>query len=214
MISTRSLSNWPDIPSLHRLLKSLAMLDAILEPEWEYRYYSFNSRWAPEGEMGSMRNGHGDHWFALFLPAGAGVVGLAHEAPMYRPGDPWPELFTGLPSALAELRSEPAFDTVHCTFCVWRLTGDYTWARGPVEFAGGADPDGSVELLSLLDGQPKSYVQFAASYFEKDVPLDAVASVYAHTPLTGGLAGRLNPEVTLASLESDIDEIGYPRAAG
>lgn len=37
----------PPVASLHRITQSLAMLDGILCPEWEYRYYSFNSQWAP-----------------------------------------------------------------------------------------------------------------------------------------------------------------------
>jgi hypothetical protein len=40
MISTRDLSHLPDIDHLKSLSQSLAMLDAILCPEWEYRYYS------------------------------------------------------------------------------------------------------------------------------------------------------------------------------
>ncbi len=47
MISTRNLAALPGIDDLRRLCQSLAMLDAILEPEWQYRYYSFNSRWIP-----------------------------------------------------------------------------------------------------------------------------------------------------------------------
>jgi hypothetical protein len=213
-MSTRELGAWPDIGSLRRLLQSLAMLDAILEPEWQYRYYSFNSRWAPERAMGSMRDGCGDQWFALFLPAGAGIVGLAHEAPMFRPGDPWPGLFTGLPPELAELESEPAFDTRNSTFCAWRLAGESGWRQGPVDYAQGDDPDGSASLLWPLDGEPKSYVEFAASYFEREVPVEVVASVYAHEPLTPSLARALNPEVTLAELDADISEIDYPRGAG
>jgi hypothetical protein len=214
VISTRTLADWPEINAARRLLKSLAMLDAILEQEWQYRYYSFNSRWAPGQEMGSMRNGSGDHWFALFLAEGAGIVGLAHEAPMYRPGGPWPGMFVGLPPELALVESEPAFDTRHCTFCAWRLATAGAWARGPVAFPEGTDPDGSAGLLHLLDGRPESYVQFAADYFEAEVPIDAVAAIYAHEPLTAELTGRLNPEASLALLAPDVLEIDYPQGAG
>ena len=34
MISTRDFRNLPDIPSFRRLVRALAMLDAILSPEW------------------------------------------------------------------------------------------------------------------------------------------------------------------------------------
>ena len=47
-ISTRDLAGMPDIPALRRLTQSLAVLDAILSPEWENRYYSFDSRWGLE----------------------------------------------------------------------------------------------------------------------------------------------------------------------
>src|SRR5262245_52976189 len=132
MISTRDLKRLPDIPSLRRLTRSLAMLDAILSPEWQYRYYSFDSHWG-EGElMASMRNGSGDGWFALFCSAGAVLHGLAHEAPFYQPNFPNLGIFEALPG---ELRSnflhEPAFDTANRSVCIWRLAPDRNWCRGP-----------------------------------------------------------------------------------
>jgi hypothetical protein len=212
MISTRSLADLPDVQTLRRLLQSLATLDAILQREWEYRYYSFDSRWAPNQAMGSMRNGSGDHWFALCLPVGAGIVGLSHESAMYRHEKPWPGLFSKLPPALEVLRTEPAFDTKNCSFCVWRLKDDPAWSRGDVEFAPGDDPDGSAGLLRLLDGAPQSYAGFAAEYFEVEIPIDAIAPVYAHQPMTQQLVATLNPNVSLADLEADLIEIDYPRA--
>ncbi len=44
----------PSIPQVRHIAQSLAMLDAILSPEWDYRYYSFNSAWGPGEEMASM----------------------------------------------------------------------------------------------------------------------------------------------------------------
>src|SRR5262245_22416871 len=147
MISSRNLVNVPTPSQLRRLLKSLAVLDAILSREWDCRYYSYNSTWSTDSEVGSMRNGSGDNWLALFTGAGAGIVGLAHESPMYRPGRPWPGLFDGLPADLAELQSEPAFGTEHCTFCMWYLEAGRAWKRGSAQMAVGDDPDGSEWLL-------------------------------------------------------------------
>ena len=70
MISTRNLTQLPDIPTQRRLTQSLAVLGAILSPEWDLRYYSF-SKWAEGEMMASMRNGSGDDWFLLFGPPGA-----------------------------------------------------------------------------------------------------------------------------------------------
>lgn len=78
-ISTRNLESLPDVVQLRRLLQSMAMLDAILMPEWQYRYYSFNAQWRQGEMMGSMRNGSGDELFALFNIHGAFLKGFAHE---------------------------------------------------------------------------------------------------------------------------------------
>jgi hypothetical protein len=210
MISSRNLDQMPDPTQLRRLLKSLSMLDAIVSPDWESRYYSYNAGWSDDSEMGSMRNGCGDQWFALLTERGVGIVGLAHESAMFRPGDPRPGMFDGLPDALAELRTEPAFDSDNCSFCLWCLAADGTWRRGPVEMADGDDPDGSADLLHLFDLDPESYVTFAADYYEVMLPIDAVEAIYAHEPLHEALVSSLNEDVSLDDLQSDLTEIGYP----
>ena len=213
MISTRNLEELPDIPTLRRLTRSLAVLDAILSPEWESRYYSFDSHWGDGELMASMRNGQGDDWFCLFTRAGVVVIGLDHEAPMFQPGDPWPGVIDALPSELAAAVDEPAFDARNCTFCVWRRTAGARWEHGPVQFPDGDDPDGSARLLQILDGRPESYHAFAADYYEVDLPLDAVRAVYRHQPLTPELLARLDPGVTVDMIRQDVAEIGYPEPA-
>ena len=210
MMSTRDLRALPEIRTLRRLTRSLAMLDAILSPEWESRYYSFDSHWGPGELVASMRNGQGDHWFALFTAGGVVLHGLDHEAPMYRLDDPWPGIFDGLPAALSSFVHEPAFDTRNSTFCIWRRADGGAWERGPVRFPPGEDPDGSAGLLCHLDARPESYRTFAAEYYEVDLPLAAVTAVYGHAPLTRELVAALNPAVSLRDLGSDVAEIGYP----
>lgn len=212
MISTRNLTSLPGIAGLRRLTRSLAMLDAILSPEWESRYYSFDSHWG-EGElMASMRNGQGDGWFSLFTDAGVVVIGVDHEAPMFRPDRPWPGVIDALPPELAAARNEPAFDARNSTFCIWRRSTGAAWERGPVQFAGGDDPDGSAQLLGILDGWPETYRAFAADYYEVDLPIDAVAAVYQQQPLTPSLIARLNADATIDALAEDVAEIGYPES--
>jgi len=211
MISTRDLSKLRDIPSFRRLARALATLDAILSPDWQYRYYSFDSRWADGEMMASMRNGSGDHWFALLCPAGIAVHGLAHEAPMFRPGSPWPGIFESLPGEFHEnFLREPAFDCANSTFCVWRQAADERWSCGSAQQSVGDDPDGSGELLSILAGEPTEYSEFAAGYYERQIAHADVAALYSHQPLTRALVRRINPDVDLESLAGDIEEIGYP----
>ncbi|MGS0896020.1 hypothetical protein ACVBGC_26340 [Burkholderia stagnalis] len=213
-ISTRNLHALPDIAGLMGLTQSLAVLDAVLSPEWEYRYYSFNQAWADGERMASMRNGSGDQWFAIFSAAGAALHGVMREAPMYRPGKPWPAIFSGLPDVFhANLLQEPAFAADDSTFCIWRLADEARWSCGPIEPSTADDPDGSARLLGILAGRPEQYVAFAADYHECNVDPGDVAAVYRHEPLTPALVRRLNPELDFASLDEDLAEIGYPRPA-
>ncbi|MBN3794661.1 MULTISPECIES: hypothetical protein [Burkholderia] len=213
-VSTRDLNALPDIAGLMRLTQSLAILDAVLSPEWEYRYYSFNQAWADGEKMASMRNGSGDQWFAIFSAAGAALHGVLRDAPTYRPGKPSPAIFSGLPEAFhANLLHEPAFTTQDSTFCIWRLADETHWSCGPVESSTAEDPDGSARLLGMLAGRPEQYVEFAADYYGCDVDPRDVAAVYRHEPLAAGLVRRLNPECDFASLDDDLVETGYPRAA-
>lgn len=215
MISTRDLSLLPDVDGLRRLLQSLATLDAVLSPDWQYRYYSFNDAWAAGEQMGSMRNGSGDDFYAHFGPAGCWLKGFAHEYPMSpfreQPPRPWPGVLDAVPAEFAGCLREPAFEAEAVTFCVWRRYGDAAWQVGPVEFTSAhPDPDGSAFLLARLDGRPESYQSFATEYYERDVELAAIEHVYRHRPLTPAVIARLNSEVSPEELAADIAEIGYP----
>jgi hypothetical protein len=216
MISTRDLTALPAIEPLRRLCQSLAVLDAVLEPGWEYRYYSFNSRWAPGEQMASMRNGQGDDYFILFEERGTALKGFAHEAPMAGPSPggrhPWPGVLDRVPEDFQRFLDEPAFDLAYTTFCVWRRRRDHTWKVGPIDFPPGDDPDGSAGLLSILDGDPRSYQRWARHYYERKVPLRGVRAVYGHAPLTEALVRGLNPDRSPADLAEDVAEIGYPSA--
>src|SRR5262245_3584600 len=144
----------------------MAMLDAILSAEWQSRSYSCNSAWNSGEQMGSMRDGSGDHFFAHFGPAGCWLKGFAHEYPMtpYReaPARVWPGVIDAIPAEFTCCLREPAFSVEDVTFCIWRAYGDRTWRVGPILFpAGHTDPDGSEFLLSPLNGQPQTYREWA-----------------------------------------------------
>ena len=101
MVSKATLRSLPDLEGLRKLTQSLAMLEAILSPEWEYRYYSFKSKWDEEEMMASMRNGSGDEYFILFDSHGAIMKGFNHESAMSpwstEEEKPWPGIFEDVP---------------------------------------------------------------------------------------------------------------------
>jgi hypothetical protein len=220
MISTRDLSGLPDIDALKRLMQSMAMLDAIIQPEWEYRLYSFNSKWSNGEQMGSWRDGQGDDLFAHFTKAGCFLKGFWHESEMTpyakRTHQIWPGVLDSVPIVFSKGLNEPAFSPADTTFCVWRQYSDNCWQVGKVKFprveprypGQSNDPDGSEWLLSPYDGKPETYL---AGNRSGTLTLAHIQHVYAHKPLTAKMVKEINPQLTLAKLAADIDEIGYPR---
>jgi hypothetical protein len=214
MISTRSLSLIPPSDALKRLSQSLALLDAILMPDWGLRYYSFDAHWTTGAYMASMRTGLGDEYFVLFDSRGTAVKGFAHEAPMspYRTKPPtvWPGVLDQVPHTFADFLHEPAFTITDATFCIWRTAKDDAWQRGDIDFPPGPDPDGSADLLRLWDGVPTSYQNWAEEYYEQPVDLAAVTHIYQHLPLTSEIVRALNREMTLEASAEYVQQIGYP----
>lgn len=208
MISTRNLTELPEIDALRKLTQSLAMLDAIVQREWEGRYYSFNSYWKPHEQMASMRNGEGDEWFCLFMPAGAFLKGLYHESEMARG---WQGILESVPQVFQSALSEPAFSIQYTSFCIWRTYEDDQWQTGSISYPPGNDPDGSAWMLAILDGNPISYQRWAEDYYRRPVNLSAVEYIYAHRPVTNEIVRSLNPETSLFDLAEDIAKIDYPR---
>jgi hypothetical protein len=214
-ISTRNLSALPPVNDFRRLLQSMALLDAIIEPEWQYRYYSFNATWSRGEQMGSMRNGSGDEFYSLFNSFGCFLKGFDHESDMtsyrFTPPKAWPGVIDSVPPEFKSCLSEPAFAMEAISFCIWRRNSDAEWKRGNIQFPyDTGDPDGSAWILSGLDGDPASYKTWAEDYFERPIDLNAVKHIYAHRPLTDELVRMLNPNRSLADLKEDIAEIAYP----
>jgi hypothetical protein len=209
----------PDIPNLVRRCKAIAMLDAILSPDWEMRYYSFNSLWNTDDAsemMASMRDGSGDHYFIWFTSQGAAIKGFAQESvlnPDNNDGAPYPEVFANFPQELSHFLKEPAFLIDDTTFCYWRRHSDQSWHSGNILFPAnaGVDPDGSRDLLQILDGRASTYVRYAQEYFEIDIDEADVNHVYQLKPLNADLLSRLHSDRKLDQLADEIEEIGYIR---
>lgn len=214
MISTRHLSALPGINELKRICQALAMLDAIAMENWEYRYYSFDAHWGNDEMLASMRNGSGDSYFILFTPVGAVIKGYAHESTMARhtvhSGRVWPGVLDHVPPEFEKLLNDPALALEETSFCIWRRQNDPEWQTGRIDFPDDEDPDGSGGLLFALNGDVGTYAEWAAEYYERAVPVESVAEVYSHKPLTPQLVLRLSSNRSLEDLQFDIAEIGYP----
>ncbi|WP_372337864.1 transposase [Streptomyces sp. MK5] len=211
----------PEISIVRDRSRAMAVLDAIMSPDWESRFYSFDSRWSPAEEMASMRDGCGNDYSIVFSQAGAYARGFDHESPMspYRvtPPVPWPGLFDAVPEAFAHNVLEPAFSghdgIPRVTVCFWRGQADSEWRAGAVQaLPTGVDDEGSAEWLFdvLVDGRPEAYQHFAEEHYEVTADIEAIRHVYALRPLTQSVVSALNPDVELVDLADDLAQIGYP----
>lgn len=200
----------PEIAALRRRSIALATLDAMISPEWEYRYYSFDPRWGPGLEMASMRNGQGDEWFLLFGSFGAALKGYDHES--HIPGTEYGMTVRNtVPAPFAAFLDEPAFTMNLATFCYWREPQASAWSKVWLDEARYEQmPDGSADLLGLLIAPAAAYQAFAGSYFERDIPLAVIEDIYRHSPLTALLVEQLNPDLSLGEAHAIAEETGYP----
>jgi hypothetical protein len=195
-MSLTVLDRLPEPSSLERAGRAVAVLDAVLCPEWEYRYYSYDPAWdVSKGQrLVSMRDGSGDEWFLLLTPTWAALKGLAHERLSHCRSAG--ELLGDLPEALrADFGEEPAFTITHATYLGWWDDGSRSWTVR----SGGAH-DGAEEHLEVVLGGPEKYQVWAQEYYETSVDLGLVQKVFCEERLTRDEVSRLNPS-------ADPDEV-------
>ncbi|GGG99775.1 hypothetical protein [Pedobacter zeae] len=207
MISTKNLSLLPDRTSLETICKAISVLDAIICQEWQYRYYSFNSEWDTNEQCLQMRNGAGDEMHILFLHEGSAINGFAHE---YKQQNKT-KLTTNLPSIFDEFIFGEPVASIGTTFCIW-TSEPKNWQVGQLENI----DDHSGEMLSIFDGDPQTYIDWATDYFEgsykeSGIPLETVSKIYNGQTLTKEMVLSIVEELEdWEQLETDLKEINYP----
>lgn len=190
----------PSSSDLRGKLQSLAMLDAILSPDWEMRYFSCNSAWGPGETMSSMRDGQGSEFFVLFNAAG--VAGKIYCSGSSLGGNVASAL-AQIPGDFSSFLGEPAFSVDTATCYLWRRPEDRAWSVAP---------EGTVELpfLAFVVDQGEHYCAWAQDYYEIGIKLDHVRALFRHERLTPKLVVSLNPEIELDAVLADCRQIGYP----
>jgi hypothetical protein len=206
MISTSNYSSLPERSRLQQICKAISVADSILSQEWQYRYYSYNSKWSDGQEFCGMRNGHGDEMLILFLNEGCVINGMAHE---YYPKNK-DNLTNGLPKVYHEfIFGEPVHST-GTTFCLW-TTGGSKWKTAELENY----DDGSEDLLKSFNDNPQTYIDWAARYYEDDFIVNAnshavISQIYSGATLTKDMVLALNAKLDdWKQLIDDLVEINY-----
>jgi hypothetical protein len=158
-----------------------------------------------------MRNGCGDDWFLLFDRNGAALKGFAHEYPLASNSTFAMCIRQEVPPVFESFLNEPAFSMNMASFCIWRRHTDSKWnVVSPPSEKASPELDGSAELISIFDGKPESYWNWAMDYYEREISLAAVEAIYVQQPLDNRLISVLNPALSLSDIHVDVCEIGYP----
>jgi hypothetical protein len=207
MISTKNIHSLPDINNLKRISKAISVLDAIISQDWEYRYYSYNSKWDINEEYLQMRNGSGDEMHLLFLEDSCVINGFAYEFDY----DNKEKITQNLPDKFNEFIFGEPVKSIGTTFCIW-TSENKKWEVGQIENY----DDNSEEMLSIFDGKPETYVDWASEYFEESykesgIPIETVSKIYNGITLTKEMVLSIVDEIEdWELLEKDLIEINYP----
>ena len=115
------------------------------------------------------------------------------------------DLTDGMPPALQKLMGSREVKKMKSTFCVWTEDGS-TWHCNPMD-----GEDASKDLLSTIDGNPQSYVDYGKWFYPADLPLEAVRQLADGVPVTKELVAALNPKRNeWEEIKTGLDKIGYP----
>jgi len=193
-----SLTDINDLPTIDRIkshARSLAFLDAILMPQWEWRYFSFDSQWslAANEMMGSMRDGEGNHYFILFQPAGA--IGK-----VFYNKNSNPAATESIPDVFSSFTKENAFDMQNASYCFWQLIDEPGWNIQPAHLS-------EAYLLRFLLGEPHYYHAWAEDYYEQEINPIALACIYKEGRWSPDLVRKLNQDADIERLKNEYDEI-------
>jgi hypothetical protein len=185
------------IDSLKKKLKSLALADAILSPEWDYRYFSYDSKWGEQEEMASMRDGSGGHWFVLFQGERVGYKFISPNDGMM---NDLAEIIENAPANYRKFLEEPAFYADQATG-IWLLENE-EWIKYGLQQAKFIE-----DLTTVTEWGCEGYKIWAEDYYERDLEHEALSKIFEHD-LSSTVVEKLNPDLTLEDLDKDLKEIG------
>lgn len=195
--SSTYINELPSISDFIQNLKSKAFLDAILMPEWEYRYFSFNNNWDIHNSkmMGSMRNGQGDDFFILITQSG--IVGKNFWDQKRHVSE---DITSKMPNCFHCFLSEPAFKTDDVSYLFWREMSDNHWTIYPNDL----EKYLGSEFLYL---DAKQYHQWAEKYYERKINYTLLSKIFNTRKITADELLQINPDRNILELEEEIKYI-------
>lgn len=179
------------------MTQGLALMDAAISPEWEYRYFSFNCNWDGHGTemMASMSDGQGAEYFLHFTCEG--VAGKVLNGTTLVNAS---EHLNEVPENFRAFKNEPAFSNDRASLFFWRHANQSAWHASPNTLK-------NYPLLGFLTGGAATYRDFAKEYYEIDIDINIVERIFETLTLTAEQLTTLNPEISIDDLREDLREI-------
>lgn len=191
------INDLPLIEDVRKNSQALAIIDAIIMPEWEFRYFSFNSNWnrSRDEMMASMRDGSGNEYFILFSKLGA-VGKVFNGSILNNPSI----LLADIPDHFSSFKNEVAFNLENASFYFWRSNADDSWSVLPHDLK-------LLPLLGFLTGGAEYYHAWAECYYNKKIDINSIKNIFMSLNKNTDAFSILNPELNRDILEEDILEI-------
>lgn len=195
--SISDINELPSIDEVKKILQGLALVDAILMPEWEDRFFSYNCNWDSKGTetMASMRDGEGNEYFLSFS-----YLGIAGK--VFCKNNIQNSLFNleNMPNSFENFKNEASFNIKYSSFFFWKTYEDNKWFASPnnLEF---------YPLLGFIKNNYDGYQSWAETYYEREIDKKTLEEVFTLLKINSKQLAILNTEITLEELEEDIKEI-------
>jgi len=184
------------IKTLRQKLKNFALADAIISPNWESRYFSYNGKWSAAEEVASLRDGCGGEWF-LWLSANlAAYKCLSPEDGLMADLE---NAKTKIPTDYDSFITDPAFSMDRAT-CIWYWE-DSSWQKQ------GLSVEYLIDLEAIIKWTTKDYHAWATDYYEREIDIKALDNLF-ETTFSEETALKLNSEVDMSELRKELMEMG------
>jgi len=187
-----------NIQQLKDKLKSIALLEAIISPEWEYRYFSYDSNWSEDEEMASMRDGEGNTWFSVFKKDIIFYKCISKDDGLIKNHKDIKQM---IPEKFNSFINEEAFHTNIATKI--SIFDNNKW----LEF-GISNVNHIIDLKTIQHWKAIDYKDWADKYYEKDLDLTSIQNIFTHS-IDEHIVKSLNNELCFNDIEHEIEEIGY-----
>ncbi len=198
------LSVLPDAQKMKSSMRIMAVMDAILSPDWEYRYYSYDAYWGSDEIMASMRGSDGEHYFALFRGNNVIIKGLERGCPWIHKrisgvkGEfPFETL---LPGEFCDFFSQPAFLPEETSFCIWQIENE-NW-NSLYELKAG-----ELSILESIIHGAEAYASWAKDYYEVELDVVELERIFQGQPLNKEQCMKWNPKLNWEEFLKEYESI-------